>query len=170
VARAAYEPAVELTNAGGFETEAPALLATLGSGGRQPAKGWIRDEASARRIAQRTERHSTAANYSTEPAARLLNYEEYRPDELLSCPRCGWSGQAGEGSASWYEKLFDVSCRGARRCCWSSASWSDRPRTNDLRSAPADQPSGGWCVALVFTGAAREGYEHAVCLLRDVDG
>jgi hypothetical protein len=48
--------------------------------------------------------------YSTEPAAKLLEYHEYRKDEKLTCPRCGWSGQAGEAATELYRELFDVSC------------------------------------------------------------
>lgn len=48
--------------------------------------------------------------YGTEPAAKLLEYYEYRKDEKLTCPRCGWSGQAGEAATELHRELFDVSC------------------------------------------------------------
>jgi hypothetical protein len=70
---------------------------------------WIRDPESARRIEERT-RHSTAAVHSSEPAARVLEYVEYHANERLICPRCGWSGQAGDAAIEYYEELFDVSC------------------------------------------------------------
>ena len=109
-ARAAFKRAIDLTAAGQAETDAPALLATLGSGGNQPAEGWTRDDESARRVAQRTQKYSTAAKYSTEPPALLLGAYEYRENERLACPHCGWSGQAGEADRGFYEELFDVSC------------------------------------------------------------
>lgn len=73
---------------------------------------WIRDPHSACRIDERT-RRSTAASQSSEPAPRILEYEEYRADERLTCPRCAWSGQAGDASIGYHEELFDVSCP----CC-----------------------------------------------------
>jgi hypothetical protein len=70
---------------------------------------WIRDLESARRIDQRS-RRSTAGIHSSERAARILEYEEYHPNERLTCPRCGWNGQADDASIEYHEELFDVSC------------------------------------------------------------
>ena len=71
---------------------------------------WTRDEESAERIEERTRRYSTAAKHSREPPALLLGAYEYRENERLTCPHCGWSGQAGEADREFYKELFDVAC------------------------------------------------------------
>jgi hypothetical protein len=73
------------------------------------AADWIRDPESAKRIEERTRRSATST-YLTEPAAKLLEYYEYRKDEKLTCARCGWSGQAGEAPGELHRELFDVCC------------------------------------------------------------
>jgi len=74
------------------------------------ADDWIRDKESARRIRKRTEKLSTAAKYSNEPAALLLDYYDFHKNERLECPRCGWTGQASDASSDHHAELFDVSC------------------------------------------------------------
>ncbi len=74
------------------------------------AEDWIRDPESARRIRELTESRSTAAKHSTEPPALVFSYYEYNERERLTCPRCGWTGQAGEAGSEHHRELFDVSC------------------------------------------------------------
>lgn len=71
---------------------------------------WVRDEASAARIRERTYRHSTQAKYATGEPALLLDYYEYHPHERLRCPNCGWTGQAQAANREDHAELFDVSC------------------------------------------------------------
>lgn len=70
---------------------------------------YIRDDESARRIQERTEL-STAAIHSAGPAASILTYDEFEENERLTCPQCGWRGQAKEGQRELHAELFDVSC------------------------------------------------------------
>lgn len=39
-----------------------------------------------------------------------LGYYDFWEDEPLTCPHCGWTGQAGDGSQEAHTELFDVSC------------------------------------------------------------
>jgi len=71
---------------------------------------WVRDEESARRIRERTIRHSTEAKFGTSEPAMLLEYYEYNAHERLTCPNCFWSGQAGDATLDHHEELFDVTC------------------------------------------------------------
>jgi hypothetical protein len=42
-------------------------------------------------------------------ADRYLSYYDYDPDEILTCPACGWSGRARD-NAEPYDALLDVRC------------------------------------------------------------
>ena len=41
--------------------------------------------------------------------ARIIEYSEFKDEEILECPICHWKGTA-EGNKEYYDDLFDVSC------------------------------------------------------------
>jgi hypothetical protein len=51
-------------------------------------------------------------------AAKHFNYYDDWKNEILTCPKCGWSGTFEQGSTEYHRELADSSCP---RCAWSDA-------------------------------------------------
>jgi hypothetical protein len=56
------------------------------------------------------ERLTTTAKHRSGPYAKPIDYYDYDEDAELACWKCGWHGQARDGSRGYYKELFDISC------------------------------------------------------------
>ncbi|TAJ13522.1 HD domain-containing protein [Patescibacteria group bacterium] len=50
-----------------------------------------------------------ATSFMVEHRAKIIEYSEYKEDEVLECPVCHWRGTS-EGNKEHHDDLFDVSC------------------------------------------------------------
>ena len=51
-------------------------------------------------------------------SARHFDYYSNWKTEVLTCPKCGWTGTFEQGSVEYYEELMDCSCP---VCSWPEA-------------------------------------------------
>lgn len=51
-------------------------------------------------------------------AAKQFTHSDDWKNEILTCPKCGWSGRFDEGSVELHAELMDSSCP---RCEWPNA-------------------------------------------------
>jgi hypothetical protein len=50
-----------------------------------------------------------AKSFMVEHRARIIEYKEFKEEEILECSICHWKGTA-DGHKEYYDDLFDVSC------------------------------------------------------------
>jgi hypothetical protein len=50
-----------------------------------------------------------ATTFMVADRARIIEYHDFKDDEILECPICHWRGTA-KGHKEYYDDLFDVSC------------------------------------------------------------